>query len=504
MGKESPLRIDVEAIFARHPFAREILRRLRAAGHDAVLIGGIVRDALLAQLDRNRRGREYHPKDVDIATSARPEEIKRLFPGPGWTAIEVGEAFGVLKLIAPDGREYEVATFRTEGEYDGRWPAKVELVRDLEHDVRRRDLTINGLAAREDGRVIDLVGGVEDLKARLIRTIGEPEERFREDYLRMLRAIRAACQIDGRLDPKLSEAIKRTSSKILEISWERIRDELLRILGTPRAARGFRLLDEHGLLQHILPELVATQGIAQPEKYHPEGDVFTHTLLALEVADRFGFEPLVKLAILLHDVGKPLALKRSKGENMAGHEVIGERLAEGVCRRLRLSNDETKLVKYLVRQHMRVAQLPQMALAKQVRFLKEGEAPGADLLDFRRRFPLFSKLLQLLIADCEASVHRSSGWLPVVHHAVGLLPHLKRLEELESARRLIDGHDILRMGVEEGPLVGKILNEVYDQILAGKIKSRREALEAARELATKLASSPHSQQGPSPSRKPRP
>lgn len=478
------MRIDVEAIFARHPFAREILQRLRAAGHDAVLIGGVVRDALLAQLDR----RGYHPKDVDIATSARPEEIKRIFPR--WRAIEVGEAFGVLKLIAPDGQEYEVATFRTEGEYDGRWPARVELVRDLEQDVRRRDLTINGLAAREDGQVIDLVGGVADLKARLIRTIGEPEERFQEDYLRMLRAVRAACQIDGRLDPKLSEAIERNSSKILKISWERIRDELLRILGTSRAARGFRLLDGHGLLQHILPELEATRGIAQPEKYHPEGDVFTHTLLALEVADRLGFEPLVKLAILLHDVGKPLALERSRGENMAGHEVIGERIAEGVCRRLRLSNEETKLVKYLVRQHMRVAQLPEMALAKQVRFLKEGEDPQAGFADFYRRFPLFSRLLQLLIADCEASIHRASGWLPVVHHAVGLLPHIKRLEELEEARRLIDGHDILRMGVEEGPLVGRILSEVHDQILAGKVKSRREALELARRLKARLESLP--------------
>ncbi len=473
---ESNLKIDVKQIFAQHPYAREILDRLREAGHEAVLIGGVVRDALLAQFE----GREFQPKDIDIATSARPEEIKRLFKD--WKAIEVGEAFGVLKLIAPDGQEYEVATFRVESEYDGRWPGKVALVRDLEGDIRRRDLTVNGLAARADGRVIDLVGGVADLKARVIRTIGDPEERFREDYLRMLRAIRVACQLDGKLDPATSEAIKRHSAQILRISWERIRDELLRVLGTPRSAQGFRLLTEHGLLQHILPELEATRGIAQPEKYHPEGDVYTHTLLALEVADRLGFEPLVKLAVLLHDVGKPIALERNRGENMAGHEVIGERIAEEVCRRLRLSNDETKLVKYLVRQHMRAAKLPEMGRAKQVRFIKEGEDPQADFTNFSHRFPLFSKLLQLLIADCEASVHKSSGWLPVLETAVELLPEIKRLEELGRARKLIDGHDLLRMGLKPGPRVGQILEQVYDKIFAGQIRSREEALKAAQEL----------------------
>jgi tRNA nucleotidyltransferase/poly(A) polymerase len=373
-----------------------------------------------------------------------------------------------------------------ESEYDGRWPGKVALVRELEGDIKRRDLTINGLAARPDGRVIDLVGGVEDLKNKIIRAIGDPDGRFREDYLRMLRAIRVACQLDGRLEPKTSAAIKRNSRNILKISWERIRDELFRVLETPRAARGIRLLEEHGLLKEILPELLATKGVKQPEKYHPEGDVYTHTLLALEVADRLRFEPLVKMAVLLHDIGKPAALEQNQGENMAGHEVIGERMTEEVCRRLRLSNEQIKTIKYLVRQHMRVAKLPEMARARQIRFIKEGEEWQADFTDFRRRFPLFSLLLQLLIADCEASVHRASGWLPVFQTTVELLPEIRRLEELEAARKLLDGHDLLKMGLEPGPLIGQILEEVYDQILSGKITSRAEALEAARRFVQQL------------------
>lgn len=485
MGAESkgPPRIDTARVFVIHPYAREILERLQKAGYDAVLIGGVVRDALLAQFE----DREFQPKDIDIATSARPEEIKRVFKG--WRAREVGEAFGVLRLIAPDSKEYEVATFRVESEYNGRWPGEVELVRDLEGDIRRRDLTINGLAARADGRVIDLVGGVADLEQKIIRAIGDPHERFREDHLRMLRAIRVACQLGGQLDPETSAAIRRNSGKILEISWERIRDELWRVLETERAARGVRLLEEHGLLEKILPELERTKRVEQPERYHPEGDVYTHTLLALEVADRLGFEPLVKLAVLLHDIGKPVALKKNEGQNMAGHDVIGERMAGEVCRRLRLSGEQIKIIKYLVRQHMRVAKLPEMARARQIRLIEEGGDPQADFTDFRRRFPLFSKLLQVLIADCEASVHRASGWLPVLQTAVRLLPEIKRLQELEAARKLLDGHDILELGVEEGPLIGRILKEVYEQILSGKIRSRAEALEAARKLRSDMGHS---------------
>jgi tRNA nucleotidyltransferase/poly(A) polymerase len=479
-------RIELEEIFRQQPYLREIFARLTRAGHDVALVGGVVRDALLAQFE----GRRFIPQDIDLATAALPQEVKRLFPD--WRVLEVGEAFGVLRLLAPDGHEYELATFRREGEYDGRRPKDVALGRTLEEDLRRRDLTINGLAARANGEVIDLVGGVSDLRERIVRTIGDPEERFSEDYLRILRAIRCACHIDGRLTEEVSVAIKRNGAKLLAIAWERIREELVKMLQTPRAARGIRLLDEHGLLELLLPELVATKGVRQPERYHPEGDVYTHTLVALEVADRLGFEPLVKLAVLLHDLGKPLALERNKGEHAGGHELIGEELAEAICHRFRLSNDEIKVVKYLVREHLRIAKLPEMTRPRQIRFVQEGMAPagpGAAFAALRRKFPLFFKLLQLLIADCEASVHRSSGWLPVLQTFVGLLPQLKRLEELEAAHKLLDGHDVLEMGLPEGPLVGQILEQVYDQVLSGRIQSREAALALARELAEKARAS---------------
>ncbi|MGQ9477400.1 MAG: CCA tRNA nucleotidyltransferase [Candidatus Bipolaricaulia bacterium] len=474
-------RIDVERLFRARPSLKEIFDRLSRAGHDVALVGGVVRDAILARLSGGKFSRPK-AKEIDLATSARPGEIKRLFPD--WRAIEVGEAFGVLRLIAPDGQEYEVATYRREADYDGRWPGKVEPASALEEDLKRRDLTINGLAARADGRVIDLVGGVADLKERLIRTIGDPEERFSEDYLRIIRAIRFACLIDGRLTREVSAALKRNGAKLLSISRERLRDELFKLLETPKAAKGIELLDDHGLLELLLPEVVATKGVKQPEKYHPEGDVYTHTLLALEVADLLGFEPLVKFAILLHDIGKPVAFERNGGQHMGGHELIGEELAEGVGRRFRLSNDQIKIIKYLIREHLRIAKLPEMTRPRQIRFIREAAAgPGIDFSSLERKFPLFFKLLQLLLADCEASVHRSSGWLPVFQTFVGLLPHLKRLEELEAAHKLLDGHDLLEMGVPQGPQVGRILEEVYDQILSGRVQNREEALKLARELA---------------------
>ncbi len=471
------MQIDTHKIFRAHPFARAILERLTGAGFEAVIVGGIVRDALRAQFESQY---EFVPDEIDIATAARPEEIKKIFGN--YQIFEVGEAFGVLLIAAPDGRTYEVATFRTEGEYDGRWPGKVELVRGLEGDIRRRDLTVNGLAATVDGRVIDLVGGIEDLRAKIVRTIGNPDARFSEDYLRILRVIRLACALDGTILPEVSEAIRRHREGLRKISAERIRDELLRILKTPRATRGVKLLDEHGLLEVILPELALCKGVPQPEKYHPEGDVYTHTLLALECADKIVRDPLVKLALLLHDVGKPIALQKNDGEHAGGHEVLGGRMAEKICRRLRLSTDEIKLIKFLVREHLRIGKFPEMSPGKQATLLKTQENPGVPFERPTERFPYFAKLLELMICDCEASAHKSSGWLPVVQLLPSLLHRLRELDERERARKLLDGHDLLKMGMHPGPQVKEILQAVYEQIFAGQITTREEALEAAQQL----------------------
>ena len=476
-------RIDIDRIFTAHPFAREILERLHAAGYEAYLIGGAVRDSLLARWE----GRDdFVPAEVDIATSALPREIRALFPDR--PIVGVGEEFGVLVIVAPDGRQYEVATFRTESDYDGRWPGKVELVRDLAGDVNRRDLTMNGLAADLDGWVIDLVGGVEDLRARRIRAIGDPRARFSEDYLRMLRAVRFACQVGGEIEPETAAAIKENAAHITAISWERIRDELLRIFKTNRAAHGLELLDEFRLLPHILPEIEALKGVPQPEEYHPEGDVYVHTVMAVRVADGFVRDPLVKLGVLLHDIGKPKALARSGGVNMGGHEAIGARMTKRIGERLRLSRADVARLVYLVKNHMRVAVFPKMGRGKQVRFISEGEVEGEKSL--RRRFPLFFDLLQVLIADSEASAHRAAGWGPVIEETLRVIEHIEHVGSLNRARELIDGNTLIELGLQPGPFLGEVLNKVHDRILSGEITTREEAIAAARALIAKEGRTP--------------
>jgi len=471
-------RIDTNALFSLHPYVRVILDRLNAAGYEAVLIGGVVRDGVRSFLNPSLM---FSPQDVDIATSALPNEIRRLFRDR--PVVGVGEEFGVLVIVAPDEHEYEVATFRVEEEYDGRWPGKVELVRDLEEDLRRRDLTINGLAATADGEVIDLVGGIEDLNSKRIRAIGDPRVRFAEDYLRMLRTVRFACQIHGTIDPETARAIEENAERISSISWERVRDEILRILQTDQGAHGLLLLDAYGLLRFILPEVVATKGVPQPEEYHPEGDVFVHTIAAVRVADWFIRDPLVKLAVLLHDIGKPYALERSGGVNMGGHEAVGARMTRKIGTRFRLSRHETARLVFLVKNHMRIADFPKMGRGKQVRFLSEGDNPAGRSL--RERYPLFFDLLGVLVADCEACAHRSSGWVPILQETLRVVDHIDRVGSLNKARELIDGHALLAMGIEPGPRLGRILEGIHDRILAGEITTHDQALAAARTLLDK-------------------
>ncbi len=468
-------RICTDTVFDAHPFAKEILTRLQEAGFETVLVGGVVRDGLQMQLGRDVR---FPPLDVDIATAALPQEIRRLFPDRA--IIGVGEEFGVLLIVAPDGHHYEVASFRVESEYDGRWPKSVDLVRDLDADLRRRDLTINGLAATADGDVIDRVGGVRDLVARRVATIGDPSVRFGEDYLRMMRLVRFACRIDGQIDPAAAHAVRDHAEAIRGISWERIGDELLRILETPCSAKGIEWMSDLGLLIWILPELENCRGVPQPEEYHPEGDVFVHTIEALRVADRFVVDPIVKLAIALHDIGKPAALVRNEGRNMGGHCAIGARMVHEVGRRLRLSKPRIQRLSYLVRHHMRIADFPRMGRGKQVRFVSDGEVQDASPL--RARFPLFFDLLQVLLADCEASAHRSSGWAPILQESIRVMDHMERICGLSRAREMIDGHDLRDLGLRPGPRLGRILNDIHDRILGGQVADRDEALALAHSL----------------------
>jgi tRNA nucleotidyltransferase/poly(A) polymerase len=467
-------RIDVEAIERRHPFVRTVLDRLAAAGHEAVFVGGVVRDALLAQWSDRR----FAPREVDIATSARPEQLLELFGDR--PIVRVGERFGVLRIIPPKGSPIEVATFRTEGGYDGRRPGEVSLEADLEADVRRRDLTVNALAAHPDGRVVDLVGGIPDLRARRLRAIGDPRLRFEEDYLRMLRAVRFACQLEARIEETTLAAIRELAPRIAEVSRERIRDELLRMLETERSATGIGLMDQLGLLPLILPDVDALHGVPQPEAYHPEGDVFVHTLAALGIADRFVTDPIVKLGVLLHDIGKPQALARSGGANMGGHCAIGARAAVARARELRLSREQSQQLAFLVRHHMRIADFPKMGRGKQVRFVTADERPEESR--WERRFPRFFELLQLLIADCEASAHKASGWAPILEETLRVVVHIDEVGNLARARELIDGHTLIELGVPPGPRLGALLGALHDRVLAGEISTREGARRAALEM----------------------
>jgi tRNA nucleotidyltransferase/poly(A) polymerase len=473
------LKIDIAKIFNVHPFAREIIEQLENAGFEAVIVGGVVRDSIRELIEDDY---QFLPDDIDIATSALPTEVKQVFSH--LKIISVGEEFGVLLLVAPDGREYEVATFRVEEGYDGRWPAEVELIRDLKGDILRRDLTVNGLAATGDGWVIDYVGGIADLKKKVIRAIGDPEKRFAEDYLRMMRAIRCACSLKGTIDHDTSAAIRTNAAHILSISWERISDELFRILCTDSSFYGLQLLDDHGLLSYILPEVTATKGVAQPEEYHPEGDVYTHTLRAIDVADGFVKDPVVKLAILLHDIGKEYAYKQSGGANMGGHCAVGARMAKEIGKRLRLSRDDMARIDFLVRHHMRIADFPKMGRGKQIRFISEGAVKNQQRM--AQRFPLFFDLLKVLIADCEASAHRSAGWLPIISETLRVIDHIDRVCGLNRAREIINGHDILALGVKPGPQIGQLLESIHDRILAGEITSRPRALSEARRLVHQI------------------
>ncbi len=276
--------------------------------------------------------------------------------------------------------------------------------------------------------------------------------------------------------------MRATRQGLRKISAERIRDELLRILRTPRAARGIALLDEHGILELILPELVRCRGVPQPEKYHPEGDVYTHTLLALQCADGIVRDPLVKFAVLIHDVGKPIALERNNYEHAGGHEMIGEQMAEKICRRFRFSTDEIRLIKFLVREHLRIGRFAEMSPGKRATLLKTHETPEIPFERPAERFPYFAKLLALMVCDCEASAHKSSGWLPVVRAVPPLLLRVKELTERERARKFLDGYDLIQMGVAPGPQIKAILESVYEQIFSGKVTSREEALALAQQL----------------------
>jgi poly(A) polymerase len=450
-------------------FAEQICRKLRAAGYQAFLVGGCVRDILLG----------HEPADYDVCTDATPEQVLRVFP----RSLTVGAKFGVVIVVEdsqadalPAGAgsasdpaapiQVEVATFRSDiGYSDGRHPDSVVLAKTPQEDVKRRDFTINALLMNsETNEVLDFVGGREDLRAGIIRAIGDPVERFREDKLRMVRAVRFAARLHYEIEPKTFRAIQDLAPEIGQVSPERLRDELTKLLTEGAARRAFELLDETKLLPQLLPEIARMKGVEQPPQFHPEGDVWIHTLLMLEKLPT-GCSPTLAWGVLLHDVGKPATFTPASGPDgrirFDRHAEVGTRMAEEICRRFRFSNDDTEQIAALVASHMKFKDVLQMKPATLKRFA---------------RLNRFDEHLELHRLDCSSS-HRMLDNYDFVRRFIDQTP----AEEIRPPR-LLTGDDLLAIGLKPGPAFKEILNAVEEAQLNDSISTREEALTLAKSL----------------------
>jgi poly(A) polymerase len=434
--------------------ADRICRVLWDAGFQAYLVGGCVRDILLGRA----------AQDFDVATDARPERVQELFP----ESVGVGAAFGVILVMdAQSGAKVEVATFRTDlGYSNGRRPDAVAFGTSAEQDVRRRDFTINGLLMDpRDNRILDFVGGQADLQAGVVRAIGDPVERFREDKLRILRAVRFAARFGYRIEKATFAAIRQHAAEIAAVSAERVRDELSRILTEGGARRGFELLERSGLLEQVLPEIARMRGVEQPPEFHPEGDVWTHNLLLLERLPA-GASATLAWGVLLHDVGKPPTFAPPKGPGdrirFDGHVEVGVRMAEEIAHRLKFSGEETERVAALVAQHMRFIDVFEMRTATLKRFVRQ---------------PNFDEHLELHRMDCLAS-HGKLDSYEFVRRFLAETP-----AQAVRPHRLVTGDDLRAMGLAPGPAYRQILEAVEEAQLEGKLITREQALEFVREWA---------------------
>ncbi|MBI3317151.1 MAG: CCA tRNA nucleotidyltransferase [Candidatus Omnitrophica bacterium] len=424
----------------RARIATSIAERLHQNGHTAYFAGGCVRDQIM--------NREAH--DFDIATTATPDIVEKIFP----KVVPVGRQFGVM-IVVEEGIPFEVATFRSEAAYlDGRHPSKVIFSRP-EEDARRRDFTVNGLFYDPFARkVVDFVGGQEDIQRKVIRAIGHPEERFEEDKLRLLRAIRFSANLGFEIEEKTWKSLKAHAAKITQVSPERIREELVKIFTRPGAGNGFLLLSESGLMKEVLPEIEAMKGVQQQPDFHPEGDVFIHTKMLLDRLQH----PSATLALsaLLHDVGKPKTFAVREGKiTFYEHAPLGAAMAREILKRLRFSNQETDSICESVANHMKFADVQRMRSGKLKQFVSR---------------PNFQEELELHKVDCQSS------------H--GMLDHYEFLKKklVEFAHEdlkpkpLVNGNDLIALGMKPGPAMKPLLEEIYELQLEGKFKSQEEAL----------------------------
>lgn len=430
-------------------YAVQVVKILREHGHQAYLVGGCVRDIVL--------GRQ--PADYDVATSATPDQALSIFP----KALAVGAQFGVV-LVPFGTHKVEVATFRSDGSYsDGRHPDRVQFAQSAEQDVQRRDFTINGLLLDplNGDKLLDYVGGRQDIEAKVVRTIGDPHQRFAEDKLRMLRAVRFAARFQYSIAPETMAAIRTLAAQIHQVSRERIRDELTKMLTEGQARRAFELLAETGLLQEVLPEVAAMQGVEQPPQFHPEGDVWVHTLLLLEGLPAC-CSPTLAWAALLHDVGKSPTFRRAPDRIRFDHHAdVGAQMARAIANRFRMSNDEIDQITAIVAQHMKFPELPKMRESTLKRFLRQ---PG------------FEEHLEMHRLDCLAS-HGDLSLHGLATEKLHSLP-----PEQIRPEPLITGHDLIKLGYQPGPEFREVLTAVEDAQLEGRVEDKAAALKLAKDL----------------------
>lgn len=427
--------------------AEKVITKLRANNFDAYLVGGCVRDFLLGK----------HAKDWDIVTSAKPDDIEGLFD----KTIAIGKAFGVIVVVL-DGCEYEVATFRNDGNYlDGRKPESVEFA-SIEEDVKRRDFTVNALLFDPiSKKIIDYVGGQEDLKRKIIKTVGEPTRRFLEDHLRLLRAVRFALKTGFEIEKNTLIAVSELAGLIRTVSVERISGEILKMLTCSGAGNVLTMLYSTNLLQHILPEAIELKGCPQPPEYHPEGDVFAHTEMMLDIFSKnipvYEFEQeVLAWAILLHDIGKPRVISVDGRIRFNRHDYTSAEMSDDILHRFKRPKKVIEAVHELIGRHMHFSTLEKMRLPKRRRFLQD---------------PLFPLHLELHRIDCEAS----HGILDTYYYGLTALEEERNRPPEEAS--LLGGNDLIALGFKPGPLFGKILHSMRDAQLEGTLNTREEAQE---------------------------
>ena len=426
--------------------ALEVVKTLGEKGHEAFFVGGCVRDALLG----------VECEEIDIATSATPQEVQQAFA----KTVAVGESFGVVLVIRGD-LKFEVATFRRESRYgDGRHPESVDYTKSPEEDVRRRDFTINGMLYDPlSGELYDYVEGLGDLERRLVRTIGDPEKRFGEDRLRMMRAVRFTSCLGFELDATALSAIRDGASGISVVSGERIREELVKILTRQNPGDGLRLLSSCGLLEHFLPEIECMHGVQQPPQFHPEGDVFDHTCLVMDklyTNTDGSYSEELAVAALLHDVGKPPTYSESDRIRFNGHDRVGAKMSEGICRRLRFSKKQIRRISELILEHLKFKDVFNMRESTLKKFLS---------------LPYFEEHMQMHLADCMAS-HGKTDAYDFIREKMEEYGR----EEIKPAP-LLTGQDLIDLGYSPGPVFSEMLGQVEELQLENRLSSKEEAIE---------------------------